>query len=174
MHYKCLGSVSIGQPCKRERSIAMEVISSKTTFLCKFLLPVIFAVFSFAVLIFDRSSSFHPANNEIISRHMKIISLGYPFLFIGFPIWAFGGLKKVCIDGEYLFISNYLRQVRVPIANIASVEERGRRAHRIRIYLKEKTEFGSKIDFVPRGLALPWQQHPIFGRLRKITDKTAH
>jgi hypothetical protein len=98
---------------------------------------------------------------------MKIISLGYPFLFIGFPIWAFGGLKKVCIDGEYLFISNYLRQVRVPIANIASVEERGRRAHRIRIYLKEKTEFGSKIDFVPRGLAFALAAAPYFWQTKE-------
>ncbi len=66
---------------------------------------------------------------------------------------AFGwGLKRVILDGDVLVVSNYLRRVRVPLADVASVR-RSRFPHNggVEITLAHPTAFGRRVRFVAGG-----------------------
>ena len=60
-------------------------------------------------------------------------------------------LKRVRLEGDVLFISNYLREISVPAQTIASVRQNRWWNHRpITVTFRQETEFGAKIVFMPR------------------------
>jgi hypothetical protein len=66
--------------------------------------------------------------------------------------WAFGSLKRVRMGDRALYISNYSREVSVPLTDVTQVTH-SRWGHNIRaltIHFRSATRFGSSIDFVPK------------------------
>lgn len=67
-------------------------------------------------------------------------------------------LKKVYLAGDTLYVSNYLRQIRIPLSEVTSVEVSDMSGRwkweppTIAIRLRWPTEFGRRIVFIPRGL----------------------
>jgi len=64
-------------------------------------------------------------------------------------------LKQVSLAGDTLYVSNYLRQIRIPLSEVASVEASsiwGWHPLTVAITLRKPTEFGGRVVFVPRGL----------------------
>lgn len=74
--------------------------------------------------------------------------------------WVFGGiwffslairLKIVKMDDKYLYISNLLKEVQVPISEIAKIKEsRWSKTNHVVLTLKSPSEFGKRIVFIPR------------------------
>lgn len=58
-------------------------------------------------------------------------------------------LKRVSLEDGHLVVSNYLRTIRVPFANVKAVEAHHTPYMYLSIDFVEPTRFGSRITFVP-------------------------
>jgi len=76
-------------------------------------------------------------------------------------------LKTVKIDGDTLIISNFFRKTKVPFTEIKSVYENiFINLHPIFITFRNKTVFGEKILFAPKGTYI-FQRHPVVKELKE-------
>ncbi len=81
-------------------------------------------------------------------------------------LWFGAGLKKVRRDGEFLYVSNYRREIKVPFSEVVSVTEIiWISPPRVTVHFRAPTEFGQTITFMPRMLVL-WMSHPVVQELR--------
>ncbi len=81
-------------------------------------------------------------------------------------------LKVVQIDDKFLYISNFRKEISMPISEIANVAESYLiNLHPIFISFKNKTAFGKTIMFTPKGFYLR-MRHPIANELRDIVNKS--
>lgn len=121
-------------------------ISSLATFFYKFILPVIFVV-SLINLVFY---SFRPtAEFDAPSRK---IAFG-AFLFLVFTLWMYYRIKKVSIDKNNLYVSNYRKEITIPLSEITEVREFfWSEPRNVIIHIRNRTEFGDKIRFTVRGM----------------------
>jgi hypothetical protein len=103
----------------------------------------------------------------------------WQFLFI----WIIGSLfiwaicirnKRVEIDDLNLYISNYFREISVPLSQIENVSEYVWVNPRlVVIRLREDTCFGKSIQFIPKTLFFTfWKQHPVVSELL-VSSRTA-
>lgn len=68
-----------------------------------------------------------------------------------FIFFTTGSIKKVSIDGEFLLVSNYLKQDRIPLSNIRSIDGSTFLSPKLVWFiLKEKSLFGKRITFLPK------------------------
>lgn len=104
-----------------------------------------------------------------------------------FAIWMLGGwvlgsafiylfasrLKKVSIDDQYLYVSNYRKEIQIPLSGIERVKETFLTDPKhIMIFLRSPSEFGSKIVFTPQTRFLgQWRRHPVVKELREIIGR---
>jgi hypothetical protein len=85
-------------------------------------------------------------------------AVGLPMAVVGLLLFGIlaklaSRLKKVYLAGDTLYVSNYLRQIRIPLSEVASVEVSRIWAWQPRtvvIKLRWPTEFGRRIVFIPR------------------------
>ena len=149
--------------------LARRRISSALTFVRKFIFPPS-AVFVFAggfhnIYLAEQTnptrSGFSP--NELVSLFAFFI------VVFGTFIWRFDlPLKAVEMDDEALYISNFVREIRVPFRDLEDVRQGFWMARqRVMIRFRTRTEFGQRIVFMPtlRWFAL-YDSHPIVGELR--------
>lgn len=62
------------------------------------------------------------------------------------------GFKRVRVDREFLYVSNYLREVKVPLREVADVyHPTMSRAVAVTVELERSTPFGRRIRFMARG-----------------------
>ena len=81
-------------------------------------------------------------------------------------------LKKVQIDEQNIYISNYIKSISVPISAISRIDENiFLSGHPIFIKLKDKTPLGKVIVFNPKG-GYYFRSHPVADELRSIIKKT--
>jgi hypothetical protein len=137
-------------------------LSSAQTFFTKIVFPVLWIVGFGTVTLFLRC----PTATKV------------PFL----AVWMLGSvliyqwcvrLKRVSIDDSFLYVSNYLREVRVPLRDVVAVgENRWVNSHPVTITLRSVTEFGDRIVFMPKvrpfGL---WSSHPVVAAIREAVDR---
>jgi hypothetical protein len=84
-------------------------------------------------------------------------------------------LKRVRIDSRNIYVSNYLREVVVPIANVCDVtENRWLNWHPVTVHFRDSTGFGPSIVFMPRirWFSL-WSSHPVVAELRELSRSAA-
>ena len=68
--------------------------------------------------------------------------------------------KKVSVDDQVLYVSNYRKEIKIPVSDIADVTEiKWIRTRPVTIHLKTDSEFGRKIVFTPK-----------FNRFRIVAD----
>jgi hypothetical protein len=87
--------------------------------------------------------------------------------------WACMRLKRVRMDDQALYISNYLREIAVPLSNVAEVtENRWLNDRPVTIRFHSPTEFGSRVVFTPkwRWLAI-WSSHPVVEEIRSAVAR---
>lgn len=97
-------------------------------------------------------ASAHPPTMELI-----------PFLFwcLGMAAmrWMCIPLKRVRRDGINLYISNYFREIRVPLAAVGEVaENRWIDHHPVTIRFRRPTGFGERITFMPKARVFELEQ----------------
>ncbi len=141
-----------------------RTISSSQTFIMKVLFPLVWITgFGIGTL----TMFINPSND---TDAMK-----WQFLFgwiIGSAVIFLLGvrLKKVSIDGSSLYISNYLKEISVPLADIERVTENvWINIHPVTIHLKSSSEFGGSILFMPKARFGGWfSSHPVVAELREL------
>jgi len=99
--------------------------------------------------------------------------LTLPCMFVvgsAFIYWSGIRLKEVSIDNDFLYVSNYLKEVSIPLSQIYDVtENRWVNIHPVTIHLNSPSEFGDKITFMPRTrfFAL-YSSHPVVNELKAL------
>jgi hypothetical protein len=106
-----------------------------------------------------------------------------PILFFVFGgvvtvILYFAAVKymKVGVDEKSLYVSNYLKEISIPLSDIADVTESlWARGHPVTVYLKTTSPFGKKISFLPKSQGFKFlKSHPVVAELKqmaKINDE---
>ena len=104
---------------------------------------------------------------------------GLPFLFMlifGFVMIYYGSLraKKVDIDDNFLYVSNFKKDIQIPLENIKNVSDNVMFSPRpVFIEFKNETEFGKKIMFIGyTEMFLFFSTHPAVKEIRKRIIKT--
>ena len=107
-------------------------ISTLLTFPYKFISPIFLVFWLFVVM-----------------EARDLVFLVFGVLIFGFNVWLSWGLKKISIDDNNLYVSNYRREITIPITEIDDVREFIlSEPRRVTIHLKNPTEFGQKIIFL--------------------------
>jgi hypothetical protein len=68
-----------------------------------------------------------------------------------FYAWEFIQFKKISVDDKFLYVSNYLKEIRIPFEDIDEVVEQGWKGvtYPIDISFNNRSEFGNTIRFMP-------------------------
>ena len=139
-------------------------ISSLLTFFHKFGLPVLFIISFLDVMV-----TFLTVRRPSSFLDMIFVFL-VAILFVGYTVWLGWALKKVSIDNDNLYVSNYRKEITIPLSEIADVTEfLFSESRRVTIHLRKPTEFGQKIIFLATyRLFSFFSAHPIVEELRQI------
>jgi hypothetical protein len=137
----------------------------------KFVLPAMWiSVFGF-VTFWLFSSAFHGSGGGPPP----------PVKWIFLVVWVIGTavwyrccipLKRVSMNGGELIVSNYAREIRVPLRRIRRISEsRFQNPRSIKLAFDEDLGFGASIVFIPAQIFLwRWQEHPIARQLRQLSN----
>jgi hypothetical protein len=144
-------------------------VSSSLTGFYKFILPAIwaFAGGGTAVALLQEviSGSGLPKGSD------SFLVLFFGFWLIGLMILYFGcaHLKQVSIGDGVLYISNFVKEIRVPFVAIQEVtESRLDNMHPVTIRFRVATPFGRKVVFIPHLRLLLWGKYPVVAELRAL------
>ena len=153
-----------------------RTISSTWTFFEKFIVPAMWLIGwglgTFALYFANHRDDGRSANSILEFRR---IYLGFGLLASGLVYWFCVRLKRVSIDSTTLYVSNYLKEVQVPLRDIAQVtENRWVNSHPVTIEFQCDTEFGRSILFMPPIRILGgWRPHPVVEELREAARHAA-
>ena len=139
----------------------VERLSSVQTFASKFILPPVwFCAYGFAVV-----KTMNAAN---LGSWLGIFAIWVAGA--GYMYWSGVRLKKISIDDQFLFVSNYLTEIAVPFSLIGDVTSHKWLNHNLAtIHFKSATEFGDRIIFMPPYRFLPFLgPHPTVARLKHL------
>ena len=137
-------------------------ISSKDTFFYKIILPVFLiicaAIVPSAVYLYDRK------NNSVAAVFVFLfLLLSAVIVFL-----MTKASKKLSLDGDVLYVSNYRKEIAVPLSNIEKILWFGD-VRPTMIYLKTPSEFGRKINFSPNIMAVSGL-NPIVEELKALAQ----
>jgi hypothetical protein len=96
------------------------------------------------------------------------------FLFVwvagsGFTYWSCIRLKEVSVDDDFPYVSNYLKEVSIPLSEIYDVTDNlWINIHPVTIHLKSPSEFGDKIVFMPTVRFFGRGSHPVVNELKEL------
>lgn len=77
-----------------------------------------------------------------------------------FLYWSCVRLKKVRVDASAIYVSNYLKEIRIPFEAIAEVSEnRWLNIHPVTIYVRSRSPFGDQVVFMPKMRFFCWTSH---------------
>src|ERR1700749_941083 len=102
-------------------------------------------------------------------------SLKWIFLFAwvagsAFIYWSCIRLKEVSADDNFLYVSNYLKEISIPLSEVYDVTENvWINIHPVTIHLKSPSEFGAKIVFMPEARFFAFfSSHPVVDELKEL------
>ena len=144
------------------RTVLMQrTLSSYQTILVKFVLPM------FWIPIFGG-----------VTMTMFVRSFEEPMKWMFLLIWISGSvfflwdlkrLKAVSVDDDFLYVSNYLKEITIPLSDIYDVTENvWLNSHPVTIHLKFPSEFGDKIVFMPKPRFSFFSSHPVVNELKQL------
>ena len=143
----------------------MKALSTSMTFFWKFIFPTLwlggFGLGTIAIISTEGFGGLH-----------MLLGWFFGFAFIYYLCFR---AKRVYIDDNYLYLSNYRKQIQVPLENIQYVSENIMLSPRpIFIEFKNETEFGKKIMFIGyTEMFLFFSPHPAVKEINfRIQNKT--
>jgi len=125
----------------------VELLSSHQTFFSKFILPPIWIGGTGLGLM---KSGFGNA------RAWPVVFVGW-IVASGFVYWSCARLKRVSIDEQFLYVSNYSNEIAIPFSDIGDVTQNlWINNQQVTIHFKVPNEFGGAIVFMPRFRFFPF------------------
>jgi len=84
--------------------------------------------------------------------------------------WQSSRYKVVHVDRDFLYVSNYLKEIVIPLSEISNVtESRFINAHPVTIHLSSPSEFGNKIVFMPTvRMFSMFSSHPVVAEIKRL------
>jgi len=148
-----------------------RTLSSHKTFFAKFIFApflVVIGLLAVAILGHAFGSAKGDAGLPFVSAFL-LLWLGLAALFISRIIrW-----KRVRIDTSSFYISNYFKQIQVPLNQLSGVSEQRRFGTRtIALSFRPGTAFGEVVRFKPRTYPWLWRAHPVVTELQAIAAGT--
>jgi len=143
----------------------MTQLSARQTFYCKFILPIVWlgVVASGTAMMFLAPERFRPPPPTLVKCQFVVLTLVGTASFARFSL----PLKRVRMDEQALYVSNYLREVRVPLADVQEVTQGGWLSTRpVTVLLWRDSEFGRRIMFLPETSWRWWGANPKIEELR--------
>jgi uncharacterized integral membrane protein len=148
-----------------------RMLSSKQTFIVKFVTPALLV----GVLIFVAVLAARAPRNAGVGLGDILFSIpGLLALFsvvvAGYIVWwSLAKVKVVRMDERNLYISDYFREIQVPLVDVSDVREtRWSKTHPVTIAFQYGSEFGSEIVFIPKvKLFLMGGSHPVVGEIEE-------
>jgi hypothetical protein len=143
-------------------------LSSLQTFFTKFIFPAfwltLWGVFTIATFLGRMAG----AND----KGKWILPVTW-FVGAGFLYWFCGRLKKVSVDENFLYVSNYFKELAIPLSEIFDVtENRWVNTNSVTIHFARPTEFGSKIVFMPTIRVFGFfSSHPVVEELQELVER---
>ena len=145
-------------------------LSSAQTFLAKFIIPAV--AFIAAAALFVTPFFVMPLlGEEPFAWGPALIAL----CCVGVTAWwcytVYIPLKVVGVEGANLWVSNYVKEIAVPLSEVRQVEEVEQFKQKlIVVSLKRPTEFGREIKFLPRAQLRVLKEHSVVGELRGLME----
>ena len=147
-----------------------RTISSAQTYLMKVVFPVLW-IGGFAlgtIVLFAGGRGFTDQAGSPPDPSLKWTFLLATLVGSAVIYWTCIRLKRVELDDTALYISNYQKDIVVPLRDIAEVtENRWINIHPVTIRFHRETEFGGSIVFMPK---VRWfgffSSHPVVAELR--------
>ena len=138
-------------------------ISSEMTFVYKFIFTPIWTVLFGVGAI---ATQFSKAGPDLLFLLVWIVGSLTLFLFCG-------RLKKVWMVEDNLYISNYFREIKVPLLDVKTVSESLLLSPRIiKLQFENETSFGRSIVFMPPiQIFLFFRSHPLADQLLSEVEK---
>jgi hypothetical protein len=146
-------------------TIPPRTLSSAMTFLMKFIFPTLWiSIFGYGTL-----ALWIVRNNQATPDTMKGL---FPLLWVAGTLFILkfcAGLKCIKADNRNLYISNYLREITVPLTLIENVTEiRWINIHPVTIHFRGDTEFGQRVTFMPQSRIFAGGSHPVVTELNVL------
>ena len=137
----------------------------------KFVLPAIWLPFfaTATILLFSGRLSFdQPPAGEMKWTFLAVTLAGAASLY-----WFCMRLKRVEMDDNALYVSNYLCETSIPLADIDEVtENRWVNIRPVTVTFRCDTDFGSRIVFMPTTRWWRfWREHPVVDELRRASQR---
>lgn len=92
-------------------------------------------------------------------------------VFFYFTVMKF---QKVSVDERFLYVSNFLKEIEIPLSEISDVTEIvWIRGHPVTIHLETPTAFGRKITFMPNSQGFKFfRPHPVVAELKALAKSS--
>jgi len=149
----------------------LRTISSAQTFLMKFMFPVLwmggFALGTATLFRAGDRLGERPPQGDLKWAFLAVLLAGSLVIY-----WWCVRLMRVAMTDRELRISNYRREVVVPLSDVDQVtENRWVNSHPVTVQFVRRTDFGHRIVFMPkvRPFAL-FSSHPIVAELRAAIE----
>jgi hypothetical protein len=140
-------------------------LSSQLTFFNKVVVPILYVLaFGAATLVLSLNRRTMPEGAGTPSPFLLIVFLGLGGAVI---YWTTVRLKYVRMDDRFLYLSNGLREIEVPLRDVTEVRySRWTRTRQVTVEFSHATEFGESIVFMPslRMFAF-WSVHPVVAEI---------
>jgi hypothetical protein len=134
-----------------------RTLSSRTTILFSFVLPILIVAGLSCVLLFCWLGKITSDDGKPLPLiTLCVFTLMWALVAVGL-LRSLGFIKRVEVDDDALYVSNYRTEVRIPLSEVTAVRESGgsKEFTGVRIGLRHASAFGKTIEFLPR-LWLPW------------------
>jgi hypothetical protein len=131
----------------------MQTISTNLTLFLKIFIPVFWMVFfgAFTMGTFIKDIPVGPFLPETF-RWVALVFFITGTVFLYFTLMQ---LKRVEMDPDYMYVSNYFKTLRYPYPSIDKIKERDWLLfHTVHVRLRERGSFGQDIVFLCRGKKL--------------------
>ncbi|MEM9819859.1 MAG: hypothetical protein AAF985_02255 [Bacteroidota bacterium] len=126
----------------------MKHVSSSATLFLKIVIPTVWTVFFGIFTLAMWFSKNQPVGSLSPTQFNILLTL---FFFTGFGLlyWALMRLKRVEMDENYIYVTNYFKTYRYSWGSLEKIEESDYLFFRsVHLFLKKAGNFGKKITFV--------------------------
>jgi len=152
----------------------MRTLSSSLTFGYKFIFPIFWiGVFGIVTLLMFAAPDLIEDGKtvrEIRSYFLFALILGGTLIY-----WSCMRLKKVSLDRDYLYISNFSKVVKVNLRDVERVSgSLFLNPELVWLRFRSPTEFGEKIVFMGKWrLISGWTRHPVVNEIEEKIDQVS-
>jgi hypothetical protein len=154
-----------------------RTLSSDQTFGAKFVVPlVVILVFDVAAIALWWDPNEWPMMGAL---HASSDPIRWVFAVVGIvltvgSLWFGAPLKMVRLDDEALYLSNFRREIRVPLTELESVGgSHWSISQVVTLGFRSETAFGRRILFMPKLRWLSFGEPPVVGELQRMIGVSA-